>query len=75
MFPSIFVADTKMIYGYDFIAPLMQLRLGEINFQISYVRERVACSNFSILITQRNIKEEQEKQFNTKSFVLNFHSS
>ena len=23
-FPPVFVADTKIIYGYDFVAPLME---------------------------------------------------
>ena len=26
-FPSIFVADTKIIYGYNFVAPLNILRM------------------------------------------------
>ena len=35
VFPPIFVADTKIIYGYDFVAPLKKMLYRVPNFGFS----------------------------------------
>ena len=39
VFPPIFVADTKIIYGYNFVAPVRLTRPHQFNFRRKCVTE------------------------------------
>ena len=49
VFPSIFLADTKILHGYNFIAPLIMLPLWNIKFLASQISDDTVMNKKSNL--------------------------
>ena len=45
VFPPIFVVETKVIYGYNFVAPLMNETLAKVTWRVGKAVSRANCFN------------------------------